>query len=53
MIYRRVENSFTQPNAAMNIQMLEWALEVTKDSKAICLSCIAATAIFFSAGAQF
>lgn len=33
MIYRRVENSFTQPNAAMNIQMLEWALEVTKDSK--------------------
>lgn len=33
MIYRQVENSFTQPNAAMNIQMLEWALEVTKDSK--------------------
>src|SRR5690606_5857840 len=30
--YRQVENSFTQPNAAMNIQMLEWALEVTKDS---------------------
>ncbi|MEP8666102.1 methyltransferase domain-containing protein, partial [Enterobacter cloacae] len=25
-----VENSFTQPNAAMNIQMLEWALDVTK-----------------------
>ena len=23
MIYRQVENSFTQPNAAMNIQMLE------------------------------
>ena len=25
MIYRQVENSFTQPNAAMNIQMLEWS----------------------------
>lgn len=33
MIYRQVENSFTQPNAAMNIQMLEWALDVTKGSK--------------------
>ena len=32
IIYRQVENSFTQPNAAMNIQMLEWALEVTKES---------------------
>ncbi|MCX0498779.1 tRNA (uridine(54)-C5)-methyltransferase TrmA [Erwinia billingiae] len=32
IIYRQVENSFTQPNAAMNIQMLEWALEVTKNS---------------------
>jgi tRNA (uracil-5-)-methyltransferase len=32
MIYRQVENSFTQPNAAMNIQMLEWALGATKDS---------------------
>ncbi|POT97608.1 tRNA (uridine(54)-C5)-methyltransferase TrmA [Escherichia sp. ESNIH1] len=32
MIYRQVENSFTQPNAAMNIQMLEWALDVTTDS---------------------
>lgn len=28
-----VENSFTQPNAAMNIQMLEWAIDVTKDSQ--------------------
>ena len=27
LIYRQVENSFTQPNAAMNIQMLEWALD--------------------------
>ncbi len=33
MIYRQVENSFTQPNAAMNIHMLEWALEVTEGSK--------------------
>ena len=33
MIYRQVENSFTQPNAAMNIQMLEWALDVTQDSR--------------------
>uniref|UniRef100_A0A182TCE7 tRNA (uracil(54)-C(5))-methyltransferase n=1 Tax=Anopheles maculatus TaxID=74869 RepID=A0A182TCE7_9DIPT len=33
MIYRQVENSFTQPNAAMNVQMLEWALDVTKDSQ--------------------
>ncbi|WP_192459361.1 tRNA (uridine(54)-C5)-methyltransferase TrmA [Musicola keenii] len=33
MVYRQVENSFTQPNAAMNIQMLEWALSVTEGSK--------------------
>lgn len=33
MIYRQVENSFTQPNAAMNIQMLEWALDATKNSR--------------------
>ncbi|MDF7679385.1 tRNA (uridine(54)-C5)-methyltransferase TrmA [Enterobacteriaceae bacterium ESL0689] len=32
MVYRQVENSFTQPNAAMNIQMLEWALDVTAGS---------------------
>lgn len=32
MIYRQVENSFTQPNAAVNIKMLEWALDVTQDS---------------------
>ena len=31
MIYRQVENSFTQPNAAMNIQMLEWALDTTQN----------------------
>lgn len=51
MIYRQVENSFTQPNAAMNIQMLEWALDVTKGSKAIYWSCTAATVTFISAGA--
>ncbi|AML56431.1 tRNA (uracil(54)-C(5))-methyltransferase [Serratia rubidaea] len=33
MIYRQVENSFTQPNAAMNVQMLEWALDVTAGAK--------------------
>ncbi|QKJ88994.1 tRNA/tmRNA (uracil-C(5))-methyltransferase [Paramixta manurensis] len=33
IIYRQVENSFTQPNAAMNIQMLEWALEVTQGAQ--------------------
>ncbi|WP_159567156.1 tRNA (uridine(54)-C5)-methyltransferase TrmA [Budvicia diplopodorum] len=29
MIYRQTENSFTQPNAAVNIHMLEWAQDVT------------------------
>ena len=33
LIYRQVENSFTQPNAAMNIKMLEWALDVTEGSQ--------------------
>ena len=33
MIYRQVENSFTQPNAAMNVHMLEWALDATQDSR--------------------
>ncbi|NDL01007.1 tRNA (uridine(54)-C5)-methyltransferase TrmA [Photorhabdus bodei] len=33
MIYRQVENSFTQPNASVNIHMLEWAINITKDSK--------------------
>ena len=31
--YRQVENSFTQPNAAINIKMLEWAISVTKGSE--------------------
>ncbi|CAQ86316.1 MULTISPECIES: tRNA (uridine(54)-C5)-methyltransferase TrmA [Photorhabdus] len=33
MIYRQVENSFTQPNASVNIHMLEWAIDITKGSK--------------------
>ncbi|WON76832.1 tRNA (uridine(54)-C5)-methyltransferase TrmA [Serratia sp. UGAL515B_01] len=33
MIYRQVENSFTQPNAGVNVKMLEWALAVTQGSK--------------------
>lgn len=32
-IYRQVENSFTQPNAEMNIKMLEWARECTRNSE--------------------
>lgn len=30
-IYRQVENSFTQPNAEINIAMLSWAVNATKD----------------------
>lgn len=33
IVYRQVENSFTQPNAAVNVHMLEWALDVTKNSQ--------------------
>lgn len=33
LIYKQVENSFTQPNAAINEQMLAWALDVTKGSE--------------------
>ena len=32
-IYRQVENSFTQPNAAMNSKMLEWAVDCTRNSQ--------------------
>jgi len=32
MIYRQVENSFTQPNAAVNVKMLEWALDATRNA---------------------
>ena len=31
--YRQIENSFTQPNAAINVKMLEWAISVTKKSE--------------------
>ncbi|WP_421864182.1 tRNA (uridine(54)-C5)-methyltransferase TrmA [Motiliproteus sp.] len=30
--YQQVENSFTQPNAAINIQMLNWARQVTEQA---------------------
>ncbi|MGB1237561.1 MAG: tRNA (uridine(54)-C5)-methyltransferase TrmA [Pseudomonadales bacterium] len=30
MHYQQVENSFTQPNAAVCVHMLEWALDVTR-----------------------
>lgn len=33
MIYRQTENSFTQPNAAVNIHMLEWAQGITAGSE--------------------
>ncbi|TCV93448.1 tRNA (uridine(54)-C5)-methyltransferase TrmA [Biostraticola tofi] len=32
LTYRQIENSFTQPNAKVNIQMLEWALSATAGS---------------------
>ncbi|TDQ57720.1 tRNA (uracil-5-)-methyltransferase [Mesocricetibacter intestinalis] len=32
-IYRQVENSFTQPNARINIKMLEWAMDCTAGSR--------------------
>ncbi len=31
LIYRQVENSFTQPNAAVNIKMLEWSHSITQN----------------------
>lgn len=43
-VYRQVENSFTQPNAEMNIKMLEWARDCTKTARAICWNFTAATA---------
>ncbi len=30
LVYQQVENSFTQPNAKLNEQMLEWAIDVSK-----------------------
>lgn len=32
-VYRQVENSFTQPNGKMNIQMLQWARRCTAGSQ--------------------
>ncbi|MFC0323774.1 tRNA (uridine(54)-C5)-methyltransferase TrmA [Gallibacterium melopsittaci] len=31
-IYRQIENSFTQPNAGVNCQMIEWALACTQNA---------------------
>ena len=32
LLYKQVENSFTQPNAGVATKMLEWAIDVTKES---------------------
>lgn len=32
LIYKQVENSFTQPNGGINQKMLEWSLDVTKNA---------------------
>jgi len=31
--FKQIENSFTQPNAQVNIKMIEWALEITQNSQ--------------------
>jgi tRNA (uracil-5-)-methyltransferase len=31
--FKQIENSFTQPNAGVNCKMIEWALDVTKNSE--------------------
>lgn len=31
--YHQIENSFTQPNGKVSIQMLEWAIDATKNSQ--------------------
>ena len=51
MVYRQVENSFTQPNAAMNVQMLEWALKATEGSKGDLLELYCGNGNFAGAGA--
>src|SRR5476649_1030697 len=33
IVYRQIENSFTQPNAVVNIQMLEWAISATRNAQ--------------------
>jgi tRNA (uracil-5-)-methyltransferase len=30
--FKQIENSFTQPNAKVNIKMIEWALDITQDA---------------------
>ncbi|MBL4630793.1 MAG: tRNA (uridine(54)-C5)-methyltransferase TrmA [Paraglaciecola sp.] len=30
--FKQIENSFTQPNALVNIKMIEWALDITQNS---------------------
>jgi tRNA (uracil-5-)-methyltransferase len=32
--FKQIENSFTQPNAQVNIKMIEWALDITQNSSA-------------------
>jgi len=32
LIYKQVENSFTQPNGGVCVKMLEWAVDVTRDA---------------------
>lgn len=32
LIYKQVENSFTQPNGGINQKMLEWAIDITKNA---------------------
>jgi tRNA (uracil-5-)-methyltransferase len=31
--FKQIENGFTQPNAQVNIKMLQWALEITQNSQ--------------------
>jgi len=31
--FKQIENSFTQPNAGVNCKMIEWALDVSRDSQ--------------------
>jgi tRNA (uracil-5-)-methyltransferase len=31
--FKQIENSFTQPNARVNIKMIEWALDITQNSQ--------------------
>ncbi|UJF22149.1 tRNA (uridine(54)-C5)-methyltransferase TrmA [Shewanella sp. OMA3-2] len=33
LLYKQIENSFTQPNAKVSVKMLEWAIDATKQSQ--------------------